>query len=347
MKIAQLISNFHRVSPLSTQAMYSHAALLANGLVDRGNDVTLFASGDSESKSQLFSVSEKAVNLEHKDLHRSYINLLISQCYKHASEFDIIHSHFTLLSSYFSELVNTPTLISIHSPLEELLKPFQEIYKHHNYVSFSLAQRKQMPNLNWIANIYHGIDTNIFPYNPTPQDYYLYLGRITEEKGVHLAIEAAKTAGVQLVIAGRSYPAEGYWHEHIEKNIDGKMIRYVGEANFETKIDLLKNARGLLFPTQYEEVFGLVMIEALACGTPVIGWNKGSVPEVIQDRHTGYVVNSVDEMVKAIQNLHKISREECRKRAELYFSVEKMVAGYEIVYLRVIEEHRKRMKPKQ
>lgn len=347
MKIAQLTSNFHKVDPLTTQAMYSHVAWLANGLVDKGNDVTLFGSGDSETKGKLYSVSPHAVYKDPEDLRRNYLNLLISKCYENAGNFDIIHSHFTLLASFYSQIVQTPTLISVHSPIEERLRPFLSIYKDNNYVSFSLAQRRQMPELNWVANIYHGIDTNTFAYNETPQDYFFYLGRITEEKGVHLAIEAAKAAGVKLMIAGHSYPQEGYWHEKIEQHIDGKNVSYIGEADFQTKIEYLQNAKGLLFPTQYDEVFGLVMIEAMACGTPVIGWNKGSVSEVIQDGHTGYVVNNVEGMVKAINNIDKISRQACRDRAEKYFSVEKMVTGYERVYLKIIEEHRERKRAKQ
>jgi glycosyltransferase involved in cell wall biosynthesis len=344
MKIAQLTSNFHKVSPLSTQALYSHAAWLANGLVAKGNDVTLFGSGDSETAAKLFSVSDKAVIEAPEEFRRNYLHLLISQCYKHAAQYDIIHSHFTLLSSFYSSFVDTPSLTSVHSPIDDHLKPFLNVYKDNNYVSFSLAQRRQMPELNWVANVYHGVDTKVFAYNETPKDYFLYLGRITEEKGVHYAIQAAKAAGVPLVIAGRSYPNEGYWHQQMEKSIDGESIRYVGEAGFQSKIELLRNARALLFPTQYDEVFGLVMIEAMACGTPVIAWNKGSVPEVIQDKHTGYVVKSVDDMVKAIQGIDKISRQACRQRAEMFFSIEKMVAGYEKVYMRLIEEHQSRVR---
>lgn len=343
MKIAQLAPNAHKVSPISTHAMYSLAAALVNGLVDLGNDVTLFGSGDSETKGKLFSVSTGPVYNEPEELKRNYTMLLISKCFENAKNFDVIHSHFTLLASFFANFAPVPTLISVHSPLDDKIKPFLNLYKNNNYVSFSLAQRKQMPELNWVANIYHGVDTNIFTYNETPKDYFFYLGRITEEKGVHHAIEAAKAAGVHLVIAGTSYPKEGYWHEKIEKNIDGKNISYIGEANLETKIEYLRNAKGLLFPTQYDEVFGLVMIEAMACGTPVIAWNKGSVPEVIQDRYTGYIVDSVEKMVQAIKNIDKISRKECRDRAERFFSIEKMVQGYERVYLRIIEDHRAKL----
>ncbi|MCX6742819.1 MAG: glycosyltransferase, partial [Candidatus Parcubacteria bacterium] len=248
---------------------------------------------------------------------------------------------FTLLSSFYSGLVDIPTLISIHSPIDKEIKPLLQAFKNNYYVSFSLAQRKQMPELNWFANIYHGVDTKKFSFNSRPKDFFLYLGRITEEKGVHLAIEAAQAANVPLIIAGLSYVEEKYWHEKIEKNIDGKNIRYVGQANLEQKIKYLQNAKAVLFPSQYNEVFGLVMIEAMACGTPVIAWKNGSVPEVIKHRKTGYMVKSVDDMVKAINMIDKVSREETRKRAETYFSIEKMVDGYEKVYDKIIDDFNK------
>ncbi|MBU2037487.1 glycosyltransferase, partial [Patescibacteria group bacterium] len=149
----------------------------------------------------------------------------------------------------------------------------------------------------------------------------------------------AKAANVPLIIAGRSYLTESYWQSQIEPHIDGKMVRYVGEADFEKKIEWLKNAKALLFPTQFDEIFGLVMIEALACGTPVIGWNKGSVPEIIQNKKSGYVVADIPEMIDAINNVDKINRNDCRKRAEIFFSAEKMVTGYVKNYERIIKEH--------
>lgn len=342
MRIAQLVSNLHPVFPEANNAIYSHTAWLANGLVDLRHDVTLFASGDSNIKGKLTATSAQALAKSKisDDLIKYYLSLQISKCYAQANNFDIIHSHFTLLTSFYSCLVKTPTVQSIHSPIREELKPLLLNFKNNKYISFSLAQRKTMPELNWTANIYHGVDTDRFSFNPAPQDYFLFLGRITEEKGVHLAIEAAKAANMPLIIAGRSYPAEGYWHNQIEKHIDGKMIRYVGEADLEKKIEWLRNAKGLLFPTQYAETFGLVMIEAMACGTPVIGWDNGSVNEIIQDKKTGYVVKSLDEMVEAIKNIDKISREETRKRAENFFSVKKMVRGYARIYERIIEEDR-------
>lgn len=339
MKIAQLVSNLNNVNVKANNAIYSHVGALANGLKHKSHEVALFAAGGSVSEAELFSVHSVSLNEEPSFNERQikyYINLLISKCFARANEFDIIHSHFTLLSSFYCSLVKTPTLISIHSPIDETIKPFLNEFKDLKYISFSYAQRKLMPELNWVANIYHGVDTNIFNYNPKPKDYILYLGRVTEDKGVHLAIEAAKQAGVQLVIAGKTYPFEGYWHSNIEKNIDGKTVKYVGEQPLDGKIELLQNAKALIFPTQCNEVFGYVMIEAMACGTPVIAWNNGSVPEVVKNGLTGFIVENVDEAVLAIKSLDSLDRENCRRRAVDFFSIEKMVSGYEKVYKKIL-----------
>lgn len=345
MKIAQLVSNYHTVSPKSNRGIYSHVAYLADQLVSKQHDVTLYAAGNSLTTAKLEYINKYSVaRMDVSDnLKRNNLNLLVSKCYKNSKNFDIVHAHFTILSSFFSNLVNVPTVQSIHSPIDKDTKDILRFFKHNNYISFSLAQRKMMPELNWVANIYHGLDLKKFAFNPKPQNYFLYLGRITEEKGVHFAIQAAKEANVKLIIAGTSYPTEGYWHEQIEKHIDGDNVRYVGEAGLEQKIKYLKNAKAVLFPTQYNEAFGLVMIEAMSCGTPVIAWKNGSVPEVISHRRTGYIVKSVDDMVKAIRRIDKISREETRNRAETYFSVEKMVSGYEKVYSSVIENYAKQI----
>ena len=342
MRIAQLVNNFRKVTATTNNAIYSHTALLSNGLTARNNEVSLFASGDSVTNAKLNSVTP--ANTGDMDiserLRRNYVHLLISKCYNSAKEFDIIHSHLMLLSSFYAKLTNTPTVQSLHVPITDEIKPILHEFKDNYYVSFSLAQRSQMPELNWVANIYHGLDLNEFQFNPHPGDYFLYLGRIAPDKGLHLAIEAAEKAGVNLVIAGRSYQSDGYWHNEIEKHIDGQKVKYVGEANYQQKKELLQNAKALLFPTQAAETFGLSMIESMASGTPVIGWNNGSVAEIVQDQETGFVVNSVAEMVKAIGKIDKISRQACRERATRLFSIEKMVTGYEKVYLKVIELHK-------
>ncbi|MFH1620882.1 MAG: glycosyltransferase family 4 protein [Patescibacteria group bacterium] len=343
MRIAHLVSNLYPVKAESTKAIYSHVAMLTNIMTEAGHKVHLFASGDSETKGTLHSVTDQALSKQTlaADIQKYYMNALISDCYQHAAKVDIIHSHFNLLSSFYAGLVSTPTIISIHSPIRNEIRPFLQRYRHLSYVSFSHAQRLQMPELNWVANIYHGVNTELFGFHPFPKDYFLYLGRVTEVKGVHLAIAAAKATQVPLIIAGKSYSDEGYWHKNIEPEINGKTIRYVGEADETQKIKLLQGARALLFPTQWDEPFGLVMIEAMSCGTPVIGWRNGSVPEVISEGKTGYIVDSVEKMSEAILKIDQISRETTRHRAEVFFSSEKMTNGYLKVYDRAIERAKK------
>ncbi|MBI5654256.1 glycosyltransferase family 4 protein [Candidatus Uhrbacteria bacterium] len=344
MKIAQLVSSLHPVGPRSNHAIYSHVSALADTFSDLGHETHLYASGDSKTKAELHSVIASAHEMKNlpPDIQHYYIHTLISQCYEDAKSFDIVHSHFSLLSAFYANLTQTPSIISVHSPIRDEIKPFLLRYKNLNYVSFTYAQRRQMPELNWVANIYHGVDTELFAFNKFPEDYFLYLGRVTEDKGVHIAIEAAKAAGVNLVIVGRSYPTEGYWHQYIEPEINGKTVRYVGEADLEQKIEWFRNAKALLFPiAQRDEPFGLVLIEAMSCGTPVIAWNNGSVPEVVKDKETGYIVDSVAGMVKAIKAIEKISRNVTRLRAETFFSQKKMTSGYLKVYERMIAKDKK------
>ncbi len=341
MRIVQIASNYRPVEPKTGKAISSHTACLTNGLVDRGHDVHLFASSDSETKAELHSVSDSLWKEEVPDDIQGYLmRLNVSRAYEFArTGADIIHSHFNLLSStLFPPLVDVPSLISVHTPVPAHIRPYAKEFKHQRFVSFSHAQRKQVPELTWYANIYHGVDMNVFSFNDEPEDYVLYLGRITEDKGTHHAIASAKAAGVPLRIAGTSYPGEGYWQKEIEPHINAESIRYFGEASFDQKIALFQGARALLFPTQANEVFGYSMIEAMACGTPVIGFDNGSVSEIVKHGVTGFVVKDAEEMTEAIRAIDSLDRKKVRQRAETFFSLEKMIAGYEAVYKRIIDE---------
>lgn len=347
MKIAQLTASYTPVEKKQNKAIYSHVAWLTEGLCDLGHEVHLFANKNSKTDAHLhsldFSIDNENASIE-QIRYKQWA--LISDCYKMAQEgkIDIIHSHFNIMSSFFADLASdVPTLISIHSPIEEWMKPILSKYKNLNYISFSWAQRKQMPELNWVANIYHGVDTELFTYNDTPGSAALFLGRITAEKGPHDAIAACKEAGIPLRIAGASYETEAYWQKEIQPHIDGRDIQYIGEADFDRKIALLQNAKVLVFPTHYHEAFGYVMIEAMACGTPVIAFNNGSVPEIVKDGKTGFIVNSVEEMAAALKKIDTISRDDVRKRAEFFFSDKQMVSGYEAVYQRIIEKNKKKI----
>lgn len=340
MRIAMVTSNLHATSACSGKAIYSHTAALANGMVAKGHDTHLFAAEESKTSATLHSVCaalHKAPIDEATKRH--YVSLLLSRCYEFARcNADVVHAHFSLVASFFASLIETPTLVSVHSPIEDRLKPLLAQVRGVRYISFSLAQRRQMPELNWYANIYHGVDTNLFAFNQTPHDYFLFLGRLTRDKGPHHAIRAAEIAGAKLRIAGASYPAEGYWQSDIEPHINGTNVRYVGEASQEAKIPLLQGARALLFPTEVEEAFGYSMIEAMACGTPVIAFGNGSVPEIVKHGETGFIVKNAEEMAEAIGRIGEIDRAAVRRRAERYFSEKKMVDGYEKVYARAVAD---------
>lgn len=339
MRIAQLCSVAHRVGPDAPHGIYNLVGNLSNALVKHGHDLTLFATGNADTRAKKMFVAPthaSARNLPDFELIRENLET-ISLCFRNAANFDVIHTHFSLLGCHFSPLVSTPTFHSVHSPIVDNLRPHLLRYKKEKFISFSLAQRQQMPELNWVANVYHGIDTNLYAFHEEPEDYFLYLGRITEEKGVHHAIAAAKAAKVPLIIAGVSYPSEGYWSKHIEPQIDGDMVRFIGPANVEQKIHLMQRAKGLLFPTLAEETFGLVMIEAMSCGTPVIGFDAGAVQEVIQDKETGFVVRTEKQMTAAIKKIKQIDRRATRTRVETYFSLERMTRGYERVYQRYVK----------
>lgn len=339
MRIAQLCSTLHQVSTESSRGIYGLVGNLCDAFTGRGHDVTLFASGDARVRGKVCSrvaTSGGSRAILEAEILRENLETA-SLCFSQAEQFDVIQSHFSLIGCHFSPLVKTPTFHTIHSPITAELTPHLMRYRKEKFISFSLAQRTQLPELNWVANIYHGIDTNLYAFQEQPGDYVLYLGRITQDKGVHHAIAAAKEAGVQLLIAGVSYQNEGYWAKFIEPQIDGVRVRFIGHANVEQKIKLMQNARALLFPTLAQETFGLVMIEAMSCGTPVIGFDAGAVQEVIQDQETGFVVRTEKQMAAAIKKIKNIDRRAVRRRAETFFSLERMAAGYERVYQRYVK----------
>lgn len=344
LNIAQVAPSGTPVSAKQNKAIYSHIAHLVDGFSDKKHNVTLFGNKNSEVKGKISDPRlDNGIDYEENKnaLSRYEQWALLSDCFLSAKEkkFDIIHSHLTLMTGFFSRIIKkTPTLISIHSPVEEWMKPILLKHKDEKYISFSLAQRKQIPELNWYANIYHGVDTELFTFEENPEDYFLFIGRITKDKGPHVAISTCKEAGVNLLIAGRSYSTEGYWHEKIEPYINNTSIKYVGEASLEDKIPLIQKAKAVIFPTFYQEAFGYVLIEAMSCGTPAIAFNNGSVPEIVKDGITGFVVENEEQMIEAIKKIDTIDRKKVRNRAEQFFSLKKMISHYENVYRRLIQD---------
>ncbi len=342
MRIAQVAPLWERVPPPAYGGIELVVGLLTDELVRRGHEVTLFASGDSISLAKLESVHPQALRLDPTiKEYGIYEMLQLSRVYEKASEFDIIHSHMGCAALPYTKLVKTPTVHTLHG----IFTPDNEkMFTHARsqpYVSISDAQREPRLGLNCVATVYNGIDLSTYKFHEKPQDppFLAFLGRISPEKGTHLAIEIAKRSGWRLKMAGKVDVVDvKYFEQEIKPLIDGKQIEYLGEANHEQKNELIGGAVATLFPITWREPFGLVMVESMAAGTPVIAMNLGSTSEVIAHEKTGFLCQSVDEFVEAIDKAAKLNRHTCREHVMNHFSVQRMTDGYEAVYQQLLAE---------
>jgi len=313
--------------------------LLADGLVDHGHDVTLFASGDSHTKAKLASVFDRAPS---EQIGRSLPDLRhILACYERAEEFDVINDHTGPLGAVLGELLSTPVVHTVHGPLDgepgDVYESIGRVAPSVGLISISLNQRRPKPDLNWIANVPNALDLEHYPCKPHRGDYLLFLGRFNHEKGAHRAVAVAMELGLPLKLAGkmREPREKEYFAEFVEPHL-GNGIEYLGEVNHGTKVELLQNARCTLFPIEWEEPFGLVMIESMACGTPVIATRQGAVPEVIGDGTGGVIVDHWHDIPAALEQADAIEPTECRRFAEEQFAPDRMVADYERAYQEAI-----------
>ncbi|MGA9187688.1 MAG: glycosyltransferase [Methanosarcina sp.] len=314
----------------------SVVSLLTEGLVKRGIDVTLFATADSHTAAKLHAVCPRPYEEDKEILVKVCECLHISEVFERANEFDIIHNHFDYLPLTYSALVDTPVVTTIHGISS---RKTLSVYKKYNnstfYVSISDAYRCQ--ELDYIATVRHGIDIEGFAFNDTPENYLLFISRIHRDKGTREAIETAKKAGMKLLIAGFIADPE-YFMKEVEPYIDNQQIIYEGHVSQERKKELLSNACALLHMINYDEAFGLGVVEAMASGTPVIAMNRGSMPELIMDKETGFLVNSVEEAAEAVKMIGSISRKKCRENVEKRFSVDRMVDDYIKVYETILDK---------
>ncbi|MBP5972385.1 glycosyltransferase family 4 protein [Brasilonema sp. CT11] len=339
MKIAQVAPLWERVPPPTYGGIELVVSRLTDELVRRGHDVTLFASGDSQTLAKLEAVYPRALRLDpNVKEYGVYEMLELSQVYEIAKEFDIIHSHMGITALPLASFVQTPTVHTVHS---SFTTDNQNLYIHHNqqpYVSISNAQRQI--NLNYVNTVYNGIDLEDYPFVPQHQQppYLAFLGRFAPEKGPQHAIAIAKKAGWHLKMAGKVDIVDSeFFEQEIAPQIDGEQIQYLGEIDHAEKVKLLGNAAITLFPIAWQEPFGLVMTESMATGTPVIAVNLGSVPEVIDHGVSGFVCQSYDEMAAMIPAALELNRQTCREHVENKFSVSQMVDGYEAVYKKIIQ----------
>ncbi|NJR15929.1 MAG: glycosyltransferase family 4 protein [Calothrix sp. CSU_2_0] len=340
MRIAQVAPLWERVPPPGYGGTELVVGLLTDELVRRGHDVTLFASGDSLTLAKLESVHPRALRLDSAVKEYSiYETLMLSQVYQRSHEFDIIHSHVGFISLAYASLVKTPTVHTLHGVFTPDNEKMFVHAKHQPYISISDAQREERLKLNYEATVYNGIDVNSHRFYPQPDEspYLAFVGRISPEKGPHHAIAIAKRSGWRLKMAGKVDPVDvEYFEKEIKPLIDGKQIEYLGEANHLQKNELMGRAVATLFPITWREPFGLVMVESMAAGTPVIAMNMGSTPEVIVHGKTGFVCNNVDECIDAIEKTMVLSRKTCRDYIWQNFSTEKMTDGYESVYRKIL-----------
>jgi glycosyltransferase involved in cell wall biosynthesis len=336
MKIAILAPIAWRTPPESYGPWEQVASTITEGMVEKGHEVSLFATGNSITQGELEAVCFLPYEIDRSSDPKVLECLHISNLMEQADDFDIIHNHFDFLPLTYSRLVKTPMITTIHGFSSPKIIP---VYKKYNatsaYVSISNADRNVQ--LTYLETIYHGVDPDQFTFQNVKENYLVYFGRIHPEKGLHTAIEIAEKSNLPLKIAGLIQD-ESYFKSIIEPKINGHSIQYLGNLGKEDRDVLLGGAKALLHPIYFEEPFGLSVLEAMMCGTPVIAFSRGSMPELIDHGISGYLVNTIAEAVEAVKNLAQLEPASCRSHAESNFSMDKMITSYEAAYRKVIQD---------
>jgi len=339
MKIAMLSPIAWRTPPRQYGPWENVVSLITEGLVDHGIDVTLFATADSKTRGNLVSVCPKGYEEDPEIIPKVWECLHISEVFERGEQFDLIHNNFDYLPLTYTYMTATPTVTTIHGFSSPKILP---VYKKYNKKTFYVAISKadKCPELEYIATIHHGIDLHQFTFQPDHGKYLLFFGRIHPDKGTKECIEIARRTGMKLIIAG-IIQDQDYFDLHIKPHLDDDRIVYTGSVGPEKRDELLGGAYVLLHPISFEEPFGLSIVEAMACGTPVIAFNRGSMPEIIANGITGFLVNNLDEMTEAVVKTKKLDRFQCRKLIEERFSVDRMVKDYIRVYKKIIEQKKR------
>lgn len=353
LKIAQIAPMWVSVPPDKYGGTELVISSLIEELASRGHDITLFASGDSKTKAKLVSIYPRALlkdEIPWKET--SYDMMNIARAFERADEFDIIHSHIDLYDQFFISFIKTPVVSTMHNNIYTKRKNAGRIftyrhYKDHNFVSISRKQRENsMIKLNFVGNAYNGLDPKKYKFNTSPDDKFIWIARIDEAKGVLNAVLAAEKMGVRLDIAGRVDIAKmDFFNSKIKPHLNNK-IKYVGEIDQKQKPAFFNSAKALLYPIEWEEPFGLVMIEAMASGTPVIAFDRGSVKEVVAEGRSGFVVKptgknkkvNIDGMVAAMKNIDQIDRSICYQYFLDNFTASKMADAYEKIYEKILHK---------
>ncbi len=344
MRIAQVAPLYESVPPKLYGGTERVVSYLTEELVRQGHQVTLFASGDSITSARLVPCAPRALRLDASVQDSlAYHIVELEKVAQLADTFDLIHFHIDYLHFPLSRRLPVPTVTTLHGRLDIADLPY--LYREFSempVVSISDAQRRPLPWLNWVATVYHGLPEHLYRLQPTPGKYLAFLGRISPEKGAHTAIEIARRAGVPLRMAAKVDRADrDYFERVVRPLLQGPLVEFIGEIGETQKQEFLGNALALLLPLDWPEPFGLVMIEALACGTPVIAFRRGSVPELIADGVTGFIVDGVEQAVRAIEHVGQLDRRMCRQVFEQRFTAARMCRDYLQVYRALLGRSRR------
>lgn len=339
MRIAHIAPPWIQVPPHTYGGTELVISWLCDELVRKGHEVTLLATGDSKTKAKLVPIWPKSLWKANLRAPHAVFSLLYEKLISLQGSFDIIHDHCEWYTTTYTKFLKAPVVTTLHHPLNEETIILYKKFPNINFVAVSKNQKRSGPGINIVKTIHHGLPVEKYQFNPKPKNYLLWLSKITREKGIAEAIDIAKLSGENLIISGNIPPEGGdYFDFRIKPLIDGKKIQFVGASDFSKKIELFKNAKAFLFPVKRPEPFGLVVIEAMACGTPVIAFKHGSLPELIEEGKTGFLVNSVEDACQSLKKIDKLSREYCREYVKKNFNLKRMVNRYEKLYKKILKQ---------
>ncbi len=344
MRIAQVAPLYESVPPQGYGGTERIVSYLTEELVALGHDVTLYAAGDSQTKAKLVSACPRSLRLAEGCIDSlAHHFTMLAMIADEFERYDVIHFHIDYLHFLSSRLLGLRTVTTLHGRLDiPDLQPIYERFHDMPVISISDSQRKPLPNADWAATVKHGLPVDLLPFTPQASDYFAFVGRISPEKRVDRAIEIATALGTKLKIAAKVDNADrAYFEREIEPLLNNPLVEFVGEISETEKADFMGKARALLFPIDWPEPFGLVMIEAMACGTPVIATRCGSVPEVMKDGVTGFIVDDVPQAIEAARRVGELDREKVRGYFEHCFSAGRMARDYVKVYERIIGDERR------
>jgi glycosyltransferase involved in cell wall biosynthesis len=345
MRIAQVAPLYESVPPQAYGGTERVVSVLTEELVAMGHEVTLFASGDSVTSAKLVPICPRSLRLdpECRD-NLAWHQLELAQLARQRDSFDVVHFHIDYLHFGLSRELGWPQLTTLHGRLDlPELGPLYEEFSDMPVVSISYDQRKPLPRANWVGMVHHGLSIGAEHFNPSAEDYLVFVGRISREKRPDRAVEIASAVGMKLKVAAKIDESDrAYYDDEISKLFENPLVEYLGEADETRKLELMGKARALLMPIDWPEPFGLVAIEAMACGTPVLAFRRGSMPEVVDDGVTGVLVEDMPGAIAAVDEISRLSREQVRATFDRRFSARRMADDYLQVYERVAGARRSR-----